>query len=76
MAANVASIDYKDPDGTILIGKGAAMPSSQIFKLWLPMLGAIYGGVTSMTHHFPGRFGEEIEFGDGFSQGCPSAQKC
>ena len=76
MAANVASTDYKDPDGTILIAKGAAMPSSQIFKFWLPILGAIYGGVTSMTHHFPGRFGEEIDFGNGFSQGCPSGQKC
>jgi len=72
MTANVASIDYKDPDGTILIAKGTAMPSKQIFKLWLPLMGVMYGDTTKMMHHHPGRFGKTIDFGDGFSQGCPS----
>jgi hypothetical protein len=42
------------------------------FRAALPLCHLLYGTSSQLTHHFPGREAEVVQFIDGLSQGCPS----
>jgi hypothetical protein len=68
MVAGKASIDYPNTP----YKAGDALPTHPSFRAALPICHLLYGTSTQLTHHFPGREAEFVEFLDGLSQGCPS----
>ncbi len=52
--------------------KGVALPTHPAFLAALPICHLLYGAPSRLTHHFPGREAELVEFVVGLAQGCPS----
>ena len=67
MVAGKASIDYPNTP----YKAGDALPTHPSFRAALPICHLLYGTSSQLTHHFPGREAEFVEFLDGLSQGCP-----
>ncbi len=68
MVSGMASADYPNTP----YKKGEALPSHPSFRAALPICHLFYGAPSQLTHHFPGREAEFVDFVEGLSQGCPS----
>ncbi len=68
MVAGKASVDYPNTP----YKECNALPTHPSFRAALPLCHLLYGDSTRLTHHFPGREAEYVDFVDGLSQGCPS----
>ena len=68
MVAGKASVDYP----TTQFKRGDTLPTHPSFRLALPICHLLYGTTGRLTHHFPGREAEFVNFKEGLAQGCPS----
>ncbi len=63
-----ASVDYP----TTQFKNGNTLPTHPSFLPALVIFHLLYGTPGRLTHHFPGRQAELVNFVEGLAQGCPS----